>query len=160
MSTEAGVVTLRGTVDSQAAKQQAVNLAQSVEGVSRVNDHLEVAAEGRTAAAAPPQTAERQDRPDTTGVAGTSGESEDETVQPAWITTKIQAQYFVNPEIKPWNIDVTTQSNGVVTLEGEVDNAGDRAEAVRIARSTEGVSRVEDRLRIKGERGTGAGPAA
>ena len=70
---------------------------------------------------------------------------------PAWITTKIQAQYFVNPEIKPWNIDVTTTSDGVVTLRGEVDAADDRTEAVRIARATEGVTRVEDRLRIKGE---------
>ena len=70
-------------------------------------------------------------------------------MQPAWITTKIQAQYFVNREIKPWNIDVTTHSNGVVTLEGEVDTAQDKAEAVRIARETEGVSRVVDHVTIR-----------
>jgi osmotically-inducible protein OsmY len=69
---------------------------------------------------------------------------------PGWITTKIRAQYFVSPEIKPWNIDVTTSAAGVVTLTGEVDSAKDRAEAVRIARATEGVIRVQDMLTVEG----------
>lgn len=69
---------------------------------------------------------------------------------PGWITTKIQSQYFANPEIKPWNIDVTTSSRGVVTLRGELDREADRAEAVRIAQQTDGVTRVNDLLRVKG----------
>lgn len=82
-----------------------------------------------------------------------------QSTTPGWITTKIQAQYFANPEIKPWNIDVTTSSEGVVTLRGEVEAAEDRREAVRVARETEGVSRVEDMLRVRGETAatTGAG---
>jgi osmotically-inducible protein OsmY len=71
-----------------------------------------------------------------------------ETDSPAWITTKIQAQYFADPEIKPWNIDVTTTSGGHVTIRGEVDSAEDRATAVRIARQTDGVTEVEDLLRV------------
>ena len=71
-----------------------------------------------------------------------------DTDSPAWITTKIQAQYFADPEIKPWNIDVTTTSGGHVTIRGEVDSAEDRATAVRIARQTEGVTEVEDLLRV------------
>ena len=93
--------------------------------------------------AAPATDARRAEAP----AAGVDAET-----SPAWITTKIQAQYFVNPEIKPWNIDVTTTSDGVVTLRGEVDSADDRAEAIRIARGTDGVSRVEDHLRVQGER--------
>jgi osmotically-inducible protein OsmY len=73
-----------------------------------------------------------------------------------WITTKIQAQYFLDPEIKPWNIDVTTNSAGVVTLRGVVEEAADRDEAVRIARETEGVSRVDNQLRVKAEAPTAA----
>jgi osmotically-inducible protein OsmY len=63
----------------------------------------------------------------------------------------------VNPEIKPWNIDVTTSNGGVVVLEGEVDGAEDRTEAVRIARETEGVTRVEDRLRVRAAAATTGG---
>lgn len=70
---------------------------------------------------------------------------------PAWITTKIQAQYFVNPDIKPWNIDVSTRSNGTVTLRGEVDDHRDRQQALDIARNTEGVTQVDDQLRVRGE---------
>lgn len=157
VTTEDGVVTLRGTVDSEAAKDQAVKLAQSVEGVSRVDDQLRVGAETETAAARGEQAPRTQEPSETVGTAGRTAA---ETVQPAWITTKIQSQYFVNPEITPWNIDVTTQSNGVVTLEGEVDSAEDKAEAVRIARATEGVTRVDDRLRVKGETAEPDEPAA
>jgi osmotically-inducible protein OsmY len=116
---------------------------------------------------------ERQAAPDATAPQADARQAEAPQVtagergmdqSPAWITTKIQAQYFTSPEIKPWNIDVTTTSDGAVTLRGEVDSADDRAEAVRIAKTTEGVTRVEDRLRIQGEQpaattGTSTGDA-
>jgi osmotically-inducible protein OsmY len=142
-----GVVTLRGTVPDQAAKEHAVTLARSVEGVTDVKDELQAGAETTTASRGQDETA----------ATGTSGRERDER-QPGWITTKIQAQYFVNPEIKPWSIDVTTSGAGVVTLEGEVDSAEDKAEAVRIARQTEGVTRVEDRLRIDADAGRDMAP--
>lgn len=146
VSTDNGVVALRGTVDTDAVKQQAVNLARSVEGVSRVDDQLQVMAVPSVAQAERPAMP-----PQETDPTGTAGRDPDGRVQPAWITTKIQAQYFVNPEIKPWNIDVTTTSGGLVTLRGEVDSAEDRTEAVRIARETEGVTSVDNKLRVKGE---------
>lgn len=123
VSAENGVVTLRGTVPGDATRQRAVALARDVENVTRVEDQLQV----------------RDD--------ALAGRKMDES-EPGWITTKIHAQYFVNPDLKPWNIDVTTASGGVVTLEGTVDSQQDKSEAVRIARETEGVTRVEDRLRI------------
>lgn len=138
---ENGVVTLNGTIESEAARQRAVSLAREVPGVTRVEDQLRVQTANAESGTATPAPAE--------GATGTAGR--DETVTPAWITTKIQAQYFVSAEVKPWNVDVTTGNNGVVTLAGEVETAADKAEAVRIARTTEGVTRVEDRLRIKGE---------
>jgi osmotically-inducible protein OsmY len=145
-----GVVTLRGTVPDNAAKEHAVTLARDVEGVTDVKDELQVkAAESTTAAGGQDQTA----------ATGTSGRDMDER-QPGWITTKVQAQYFVNPEIKPWNIDVTTSGSGVVTLEGEVDSAEDKAEAVRIASQTDGVTRVEDRLRVDANAGRDTAPAS
>lgn len=167
VETQNGVVTVRGTVESEAARQRAITLAQEVEGVTRVDDQLRVdtamaddmsrpaetdpavGTSGAEPRAADPEADAR--RPDLRRTE-TAADAEMDARNPGWITTKIQAQYFVNPEVKPWNIDVTTANNGVVTLEGEVDSAEDKAEAVRIAQQTEGVTRVEDRLRIQADR--------
>lgn len=147
VSAENGVVTLLGTVPTETARQRAVELATGVEGVTSVSDQLQVR-DNTTAAtrAAEPSAA-----------TGTAGRDTDRT-DPAWITTKIQAQYFADPEIKSWAIDVTTGSGGVVTLEGMVDGVEDKTKAVRIARETDGVTRVEDRLRV--ETAGAGGPAA
>lgn len=137
-----GTVTLSGTVESEQAKQRALEIARDVRGVTQVNDELRVAdrAEAEVAASRPAEGA--TERP---------AQSRQDEVNPAWITTKIQAQYFVNPEIKPWNIEVDTSPEGVVTLRGEVEEAADRQQAEKIALSTEGVTRVVNRLRVRGE---------
>jgi osmotically-inducible protein OsmY len=136
-----GVVTLSGQVEDPMVREQAVALARESEGVARVDDQLVVATTGSATAPADRAATARAAERDTTNV----------TTTPGWITTKIQAQYFLDPEIKPWNIDVTTSSGGIVELRGEVDSADDKAEAVRIAQATEGVTRVEDHLRIRGD---------
>lgn len=148
VTTENGVVTLRGTVESEADRQQAQQLAQNVQGVTRVDNQLQVRSEERPAATT-------GTTPETRSAEGTR---DTDRVDAGWITTKIQAQYFTNPGLKPWNIDVTSSSAGVVTLRGEVDNATDKQQAVTIARNTEGVTRVEDNLRVRGE-GRAAGSA-
>jgi osmotically-inducible protein OsmY len=145
-----GAVTLRGSVPNEHTKQQAITLARSVPGVTRVEDELTVKLEPATESAAAEQ------KPQET--AGTAGREAD-PAQPAWVTTKIQAQYFLDDDIRPWNIDVTTAIGGVVTLEGVVDDAEAKAEAVRIARETEGVTKVEDRLRVETAQ-SGAAPSS
>jgi osmotically-inducible protein OsmY len=64
-----------------------------------------------------------------------------------WITTKIQAKYFLDADVKVHRIDVDIR-NGVVTLKGRVDNAQQKQEAEQIARETEGVLRVENQLNV------------
>ncbi len=105
-----------------------MQIARGVDGVTRVDEQLTIAPDG-----------DREVR---------RGEPER---SPGWITTKIQSQYYLHPGLKPWNIDVTTSLSGVVTLAGEIDSDADRAEAVKIASATDGVTRVDDRLRRKGE---------
>lgn len=146
VAAENGVVTLRGTVATASEKQRAVELARGVEGVTSVTDQLQV--RDTTAAAG------RGAEPST--VTGTAG-SDSNRLDRAWITTKIQARYFADSDIKPWAIDVTTGSGGAVTLEGVVDSAEDKTKAVRIARETDGVTHVEDRLRVET---VGAAPGA
>jgi osmotically-inducible protein OsmY len=137
-----GVVTLQGTVDTAEARQRAIEAARRVDGVVRVDEQLNVAPEAPAA--------------DRAGAGQSPTPATGSTVSPAWVTTKIQAQYFVDPDIKPWNIDVTTTSDGVVELRGQVETAEAKADAVRIARATEGVSSVTDRLTL----GTDRAPAA
>ncbi len=139
VSTQDGVVTLTGTVDSDAERTQAIRIAEGVDGVKRVDAQLQVrGAEARQQPAA--QTAEK--------ALG--------TLDAGWITTKIQAQYFADDHVKPWNVDVDTARTGVVTLRGDVDSEQARQAAVRIARSTEGVREVKDELRIVREGAQGA----
>ncbi len=123
VSSQGGVVTLSGAVPSDDVRQTAVSLAEKVDGVDRVNNQLRVGDQTQTDAAS------------------------EGTRDAGWVTTKILAQYYVNPQLKPWNIDVSTSRDGIVTLDGRIDNDADRAEAVRIARATEGVQDVRDKLR-------------
>ena len=130
----AGVVTLRGEVDTQAAKQQAVTIARNTEGVTDVVDELTLApAAGATAEA-------DRDVGQTMADAG-------EEVADGWITTKIQARYFLDTDIKGRDIDVTT-ANGTVTLNGTVETGAQKREALAIARETDGVTDVNDQLQV------------
>jgi osmotically-inducible protein OsmY len=158
--TEDGVVMLRGSVDTEEARHRAVELAREVEGVERVEDNLHVGAPVATTGVDPmaPGAAAPADRPRTDAPADDRDRTDiaerrddDGTVNANWITMQIQAQYFVTPGVAPWNVDVTTSPAGVVTLEGEVDTAENRQRAIEIARNTEGVVRVDDRLRVTGE---------
>ena len=63
------------------------------------------------------------------------------------VTSRIQAKYFLDPGIKARRIDVDTQ-RGIVTLRGDVASDNERAQALILARTTEGVERVEDALTV------------
>lgn len=140
-----GAVTLRGTVSSDTAREQAATLARQVEGVQSVDNQLQVTPRANSDAIA-------SGRPVEPGATATGDRTAaDLSRSPAWITTKIQAQFFADTDVKPWNIDVTTRSDGTVTLQGEVDDAASREAAERIARSTEGVTTVNNQLRLRAE---------
>src|ERR1044071_6769304 len=65
----------------------------------------------------------------------------------AWVTTQIQAKYFADRDIKGRYIDVSTKDH-VVTLEGYVQNEDVRQRAEQMAKGTNGVRDVQDRLLI------------
>nr|MBA3296582.1 BON domain-containing protein [Acidobacteriota bacterium] len=68
-------------------------------------------------------------------------------ISDAWITTKLKSKYYVDDDVKGLNIDVTT-NGGVVTLTGKVSNAAERAKALSLAKTTDGVKQVVDKLTI------------
>src|SRR5438067_744087 len=56
----------------------------------------------------------------------------------SWITTKIQAQFFADNDIKARYINVSTR-DAVVTLTGRVENQNAHDQALQTAKNTDGV---------------------
>ena len=71
----------------------------------------------------------------------------------AGVTTKVKAQLAADDMVKAYKVDVDTREH-VVTLRGEVETPAVKEQAIRIARSTEGVRDVVDELRVVGTSGT------
>ena len=77
-----------------------------------------------------------------------------ESVQPGsdtWITTKVKADLLATKDISGLEIKVETV-NGVVTLSGDVDSQAEADKAVAVTQGIKGVSRVDNRLVVRGNR--------
>ena len=68
-------------------------------------------------------------------------------ISDSWLTMKIHSQFVPEDALDGSDIDVDT-NNAVVTLTGTVPTASARTRAVAIAKATDGVQRVEDKLRV------------
>jgi osmotically-inducible protein OsmY len=140
VSTTDKVVTLKGFVESPAARERALQIARSTSGVRQVNDQLLI---GQS-----PRAFEDSQRP-----VATAGEGQPlpapagPPVDDAQLTSTIQSKYFLDSAIKGRRIDVDARG-GVVTLNGEVASESERAQALLLARETPGVQRVEDHLTV------------
>lgn len=147
VSVDDGVVTLKGRVLNESEHQLALTLAKDTSGVKQVVDNLDVEV------AAPPPA--RIVNGGTPGAAATTGPGAAPASPPppavnsddARITTSIQSKYFMDDRIKGRHI-IVAANGGVVTLTGEIADDTERAEALLLARTTEGVKRVEDNLTI------------
>ena len=147
VSAHDGVVTLKGRVDTPNAHEQALQIAKNTDGVLGVNDELTL---GAGPAARPGETSaspSSRDTVATTGVAPSTAAPVAERLNDSGITASIQSKYFLDSNIKGRRIDVDTHQ-GVVTLRGEVASDDERAQALILARTTEGVQRVEDSLTV------------
>jgi len=91
--------------------------------------------------------------PRTSGAVGTSGVLETaaakvgESVDEAALTSKIKAKMVLDDTVKARRIDVST-TGSTVTLSGVVRSQAEHDRALALARETDGVSQVMDRLRI------------
>jgi osmotically-inducible protein OsmY len=68
----------------------------------------------------------------------------------ASLTTKIKAKMALDDTIEAFDIDVDTNGS-TVTLSGTVETSAQRTRALQLARETEGVTSVVDRLRVSGQ---------
>jgi hyperosmotically inducible protein len=81
------------------------------------------------------------------------------TAEDLALTAKIKAKLAADPNVSALKIDVDTQEH-VVTLSGRVSTPQERGQAVAIARNTEGVKAVLDRLVAGSEPMLGSAAAA
>lgn len=80
------------------------------------------------------------------------GRQIDDTV----ITSKLNAKLAADPDVNLRDVSVQTDE-GVVTLTGRVGSSQARSEADRLARETDGVSKVRNDLAVGSIRGSTAG---
>ena len=70
-----------------------------------------------------------------------------EQITDAWILTKVKAQFVGEDALENSDINVDVRNN-VVILKGTVPTQAGKARAAAIARATEGVTRVQENLRV------------
>jgi hyperosmotically inducible protein len=134
--------TLSGTVESQELRTRAVELAKSAHSSLVITDKIDVKPGEVTRENYTDEMA-RRDRER----GREAGDNVGNTLDDAWIHTKIVAQLVANaatPERKI-NVDV---NNNTVTLRGTVDSLAQKSEAEKIAKETEGVKRVVNQLKV------------
>jgi len=154
-----GVVTLQGTVTSEAGRARAQELARKNDGVKNVVNQLRIApAHDNKAERAMDKTKDKtaraadkaEDKLDKAGdKSANAAKKTGRAIDDGWIKSKIYAQYLAdwNTVLDDSDIDVDV-SNNMVTLNGTVKSAAARAKAVSIAKATDGVKGVKDNLRV------------
>lgn len=70
-----------------------------------------------------------------------------ENISDAAITTKVKSKLLADTTTKGMKIDVDTTA-GVVTLNGNVATAAEKAQAEKLAKETEGVKSVDNKLTV------------
>ena len=156
VDTKDRVVTLNGAVDTPIARQRAIELARGTEGVRDVVDQLTV-----TPGATPTtgvddkvqgeaKEATRDADAKTDNAQKKAGEATDragDAAANAALTSAVKTKFLADTAISGLRIDVES-NNGVVTLTGTVPTAAEKTRAMKVARETEGVKRVVDRLKV------------
>ena len=162
------VVTLTGTVETSAARDQALMLARQTAGVRDVVDRISV----NPAAAATTGDIKEEAREEASEIARDTQEQAREAadsakelgreaqatareaanragaaISDAAVTSAVKTKFFADAAAEVLKIDVDTKA-GVVTLNGTVATQAEADRAVSLARDTDGVKRVVNNLRI------------
>ena len=170
---DAGVVTLKGEVATAAEKARAEKLARTA-GAKKVVNQLEIDADKAVArikdraqvrkdkideqAAADKESVDRRTeaaaarvesgRSATTSAEGKTTAPRKEVFDPL-VTAKVKTKIIKDDLLDQSDINVDTDTDGMVTLKGTVASDAAKTRALELARTTEGVRRVVDRLEVK-----------
>jgi osmotically-inducible protein OsmY len=135
-------ITLSGTVGSESLRTKAIELAKSAHAGLIVTTKIDVNP-GEISRTAYTIERAREER----GIAKGRGETVGDSLDDAWIHTKIVAQLIGNSATPERKINVDVKNN-VVTLRGTVETAEQKTEAEQIAKSAEGVKSVNNQLKV------------
>jgi len=161
------VVTLNGTVGSNAEKERAVMIARNTKGVTSVVDNLTVgpvaATSGSYSESAKETAQEAKEKTENTArdakqktetaahdakvKTERATEKTGEVVTDAAITSAVKTKFLAEPGVPGTSINVDT-NNHVVTLTGTVKSKAEMDKAMAIARDTKGVKRVVNHLKV------------
>jgi hyperosmotically inducible protein len=167
VDTHEHVVTLNGTVGSQAEKDRALMIARNTKGVSSVIDDLRVGPVGTSGSldrdrdadhdrdyseSATQAARDAKEKTETTAhdakvKSEHAAEKTGEVVTDAAITSAVKTKFLAEPGVPGTSINVDT-NNHVVTLTGTVKSKAESAKAVAIARDTKAVKRVVNHLKV------------
>lgn len=132
---EGDTAVLTGTVEDDAQRSLAEQIARDVDGIENVDNRLEVDGARGEAAAEQQRGGERTFR---------------DRVADSSLTATVKSKLLWNRNTSGLDISVTTRG-GTVTLTGDVDSETSRDTAERLARGTDGVQSVDNQLRVRGE---------
>ena len=113
-----GVVRLSGLVETEAERAAAERVARATDGVKSVKNEIRL-----------------------------GDPTVSETIEDSAILVKVKSKLAADPDVNALDIDVDV-SRGVVTLSGDVTAETQVEEAVRLARSTDGVRSVTNNLDV------------
>ena len=136
-------VTLSGTVPSQGLRTKAVDAAKAAHAGVIVNDKIDVKP-GIVERTAYTEDMAREARER----AAEAKESVGDSLDDAWIHTKVRSKLLAEGEFPGGSINVDVKNN-VVTLRGHVATRDERMKAEQLAKETDGVKSVANRLVIK-----------
>jgi osmotically-inducible protein OsmY len=137
VSSENGVVTLRGRVNAEEERARAEAVAAAVPDVTRVVNQIQVGS----------------------GPAASSGRSLGERFDDEKSEVGVRLALSLNRELR--GTDITVQAyRGEVTLGGEVATEAQHQQALQTARDTSSVARVVDHIRVRASVARGAASAA
>ena len=147
-----GVVTLQGTVPTEAARARALEVARKNDGVKRVVDQLKIGPpQGASTAGSMAKAGDKVERAadKATDKTASAAKKTGRAIDDGWIKSKIYAQYMAdwNTVLDDSDIDVDVDNN-VVTLSGTVKSAEAKSKAVATAKATDGVKSVRDLLKV------------
>jgi len=134
--------TISGTVASEALRTKATELAKAASPNLVLTDKIDVKPTELTRN----EYTEDMAR-DARTKAKANGEKVGNSVDDAWIHTKVTAKLMTDSSTPATKINVDVD-NGVVTLRGDVKSRDAKTEAERDAKSIDGVKRVNNRLQV------------
>jgi len=135
-------VTLSGDVSTEQLRTRAVELAKASRTGLVIVDKIDVKPQEVSRAEYTEEMART-----TRDKAREAGNKIGDSIEDAWIHTKITAKLIGDAATSARKINVDVMNN-VVTLRGKVESLEAKTEAERIAKETEGVKRVHNLLKI------------